>query len=463
MMWKLSNSQDDWALFFKAKYTNKHGQWNTNWKLSSVWNGLKWAWQSLQDDLKWNVGDGKSISVRFDNWIGDSPLINIMVQSQFVENNINMKVAEILNNGNWSIPEEIKNAITSFSLPDVSGMDDELCWKVTLSCEFTISAVVNKIILREEKVQWSKYIWNAFLHLSIASNVWKLLQGIYIDDTKMVKNGYAMVSRCCICEEAEDNMSHLLWDCKFSLAIWAWLCNIFNFSMPKNFEDVWRCAETKISLIQHVWIRAACFTLKEFWFQKNERFFEEIKPDISKFKCKLLKTIFEHSIRLKGSKWNQVYDNQIISFFKLGPRFSRYQCITACQRYAPELEFTMFCCDGVSFGNPGAAGFGIVIRDHFNQVFGAITGGLGTSTNYISEVYAVVNAAELAVTWNLQKIIITSDSNTIANQFENNHIPWFVRTRWRNAIKNISVIRFTHSLREINFSVDCAAKRGASL
>ncbi|XP_026383906.1 uncharacterized protein LOC113279425 [Papaver somniferum] len=313
---------------------------------------------------------------------------------------------------------EIKSAIASFSLPDVSGMNDELCWKVTLSGEFIISAAVNKIRTRGEKVQWSKYIWNAFLHPSIASNVWKLIQGLYIDDTKMVKNGYDMVSRCCICEEDEDSMSHLLWE---------------------------------------------CFTLKELWFQKNKIFFEEIKPDISKFKCKLLKTIAEHSIRIKGSKLNQEYDNQIISFFKLGPRISKYQSIIACQWNEPEFEFTMFCCDGASLGNPGAVGFGIVIRNHSTQVFGAITGGLGIATNYIAEVYAVVNAAELVVDWKLQNIIIKSYSKTVSDQFEQDQIPWFVRTRWRNATKRISVIRLAHSFREINFSADCAAKKGASL
>ncbi|XP_026445698.1 uncharacterized protein LOC113346374 [Papaver somniferum] len=205
------------------------------------------------------------------------------------------------------------------------------------------------------------------------------------------------------------------------------------------------------------------FYIKRAVISKNKRFFGEIKPDISKFKCKLLKKIAEHSIRIKGSKWNQEYDNQIISFFKLGPRFSRYQSIIACQWNEPEFEFTMFCCDGSSFGNPGAAGFGIVIRDHSTQVLGAVTGGLGIAKNYIAEVYAVVNAAELAVDWKLQKIIIKSDSKTVSDQFEHDQIPCFVRTRWRNATKRISVIIFAHSFKEINFSADCAAKKGASL
>ncbi|XP_026459189.1 uncharacterized protein LOC113359830 [Papaver somniferum] len=66
MLCKIVNSQEDWALFFKSKYKDKHNQWCNNWKMSSVWNGLKWAWQSLQEYLKWSVGNGKTISLWFD-------------------------------------------------------------------------------------------------------------------------------------------------------------------------------------------------------------------------------------------------------------------------------------------------------------------------------------------------------------------------------------------------------------
>lgn len=47
MMWKIIKSQEEWPLFFLAKFTDKHGQWNTNWKQSTVCSGLRWAWNSL--------------------------------------------------------------------------------------------------------------------------------------------------------------------------------------------------------------------------------------------------------------------------------------------------------------------------------------------------------------------------------------------------------------------------------
>ncbi|XP_026416492.1 uncharacterized protein LOC113311922 [Papaver somniferum] len=123
----------------------------------------------------------------------------------------------------------------------------------------------------------------------------------------------------------------------------------------------------------------------------------------------------------------------------------------------------MFCCDGSSFGNTGKAGFGVVIRDHVCQVVGVMTGGLGITTNYVAENYVVVCAAELAVEWKMQNIIVCSDSKSVLENFARNQAPWFVRVRWQKAIKNLSSVIFQHQLREVNFSADNAAKKGANL
>ncbi|XP_026383891.1 uncharacterized protein LOC113279413 [Papaver somniferum] len=100
--------------------------------------------------------------------------------------------------------------------------------------------------------------------------------------------------------------------------------------------------------------------------------------------------------RMKGNQWNQNYDFQIIAFFNLGLRQSKFKCIKKCYWNPPQNGYTLFCCDGVSVDNVGAAGFGVVVRDHLCQVVGALAGGIGITTNYIAEIYDVVCAAELA-------------------------------------------------------------------
>ncbi|XP_026438983.1 uncharacterized protein LOC113337535 [Papaver somniferum] len=113
MMWKILNSKEELALFFQAKYKDKNGQFTSKWKMSSVWPGLKWAWNALKDDVRWCVGDGTNIYVWFETWIGETPLINQIGEIPFVKENINMKVSELLNGTSWKIPVELQSYINN--------------------------------------------------------------------------------------------------------------------------------------------------------------------------------------------------------------------------------------------------------------------------------------------------------------------------------------------------------------
>ncbi|XP_026383656.1 uncharacterized protein LOC113279166 [Papaver somniferum] len=173
--------------------------------------------------------------------------------------------------------------------------------------------------------------------------------------------------------------------------------------------------------------------------------------------------VWEGGLRITYNKWDQNYDQDITLFFKLGTRSIKFQDIKVCHWQAPSFGVTLFCCDGASFGNPGLAGFGVVVRDHLCQVICTLTGGLGITTNYIAEVFVVTCAAELVVEWKLGSIIISSDSQKVINEFTSSKIPWFIKMRWRRAASQLMSIRFCHCYRETNFSADVVAKNGAQL
>ncbi|XP_026435797.1 uncharacterized protein LOC113333589 [Papaver somniferum] len=107
MMWKLKTSKEEWSLFFAAKFQDKNGQWTSQWKLSSVWPGFKWDWQSLKNDVRWIIGKGDNISVWFDTWTGEGPLIDRIGFTDHVKNNFQMKVKDLLQNNEWVIPIEL--------------------------------------------------------------------------------------------------------------------------------------------------------------------------------------------------------------------------------------------------------------------------------------------------------------------------------------------------------------------
>ncbi|XP_026384210.1 uncharacterized protein LOC113279756 [Papaver somniferum] len=121
LMWRILNSDEEWAMFLSAKFQDRYGQWTSNWKQSTIWKGLKWAWNALKDDIRWKIGDVSHISVWFDIWLGENPLINDIGYTDFIKNNIGLKVNSLLSEGHWNIPIELQQYISNYKLPAVHG------------------------------------------------------------------------------------------------------------------------------------------------------------------------------------------------------------------------------------------------------------------------------------------------------------------------------------------------------
>ncbi|XP_026399822.1 uncharacterized protein LOC113295711 [Papaver somniferum] len=301
MMWRLIFSSDEWALFFTAKFKNKYGIWFSGWKLSSVRAGLQWAWTALQEDITWFVGNGANIYVWLDTWYGSSPLINEIGYTEFVHNNLQMKVRNLIIDNEWHIPPQLQQFLHIDNMPNIGSEVDCIVWNLHSSGQFNTAMAVEKLRFKEQKVNWSSHIWRSYLHPSIASNIWKLLQGVYVDDDVKRKYGYEIPSRCCVCKSDQDCMEHTLWICDFSAQIWSCLGNIFTFSMPSSFHEVFSTAKHHSPFIQEVWMTAACTTIRDLWFQRNKIFFEGGDTHLHSFKSRIVKKFNENGARMKGN------------------------------------------------------------------------------------------------------------------------------------------------------------------
>lgn len=133
---------------------------------------------------------------------------------------------------------------------------------------------------------------------------------------------------------------------------------------------------------------------------KKRRLFDAMLPDAQSFKCRIMKMVYEGGYRMKGNKY-------------LGPRKTRFRSIKERHWFPPNMGFTLFCCDGASFGILEW----LVLELLSCQVIGTLSGGIGLATNYIAEVYAVVCAVDLAVEWDLEQIILNSDSKAVISDF----------------------------------------------
>lgn len=72
--------------------------------------------------------------------------------------------------------------------------------------------------------------------------------------------------------------------------------------------------------------------------------------------------------------------------------------------------------DGAARGNPGDAGFGVVLEDGDEAV--EVAGFLGRTTNNVAEYVALLAALALARRRGLERLVLHSDSELIVRQLE---------------------------------------------
>ncbi|XP_026458435.1 uncharacterized protein LOC113358940 [Papaver somniferum] len=162
---------------------------------------------------------------------------------------------------------------------------------------------------------------------------------------------------------------------------------------------------------------------------------------------------------MKGKMWNTTYDLQILKV-----------CRRIYSKSIKEIFFSLpvnnqilLCCDGASLGNPGMSGYGFVGRSSNGECIFAMAGGLGVATNYFAEVMALLCAGEWVIMNGKLEVIFRIDSRAVIAAFSSGHIPWFAITRWKKISEALMSWNFVHIYREVNFSADAIAKKGANL
>ncbi|XP_026400439.1 uncharacterized protein LOC113296346 [Papaver somniferum] len=94
---------------------------------------------------------------------------------------------------------------------------------------------------------------------------------------------------------------------------------------------------------------------------------------------------------------NNAEDVIILDYFRVNHRRVKFLQPTGCFWEPPEENDIQLCCDGAARGNPGVAGAGVVERNARCLVLGAMSIGLGVTTNYLAEFYGILVGMEWAV------------------------------------------------------------------
>jgi ribonuclease HI len=128
-------------------------------------------------------------------------------------------------------------------------------------------------------------------------------------------------------------------------------------------------------------------------------------------------------------------------------------------RRQPPDEGIIAFCDGGSRGNPGPAGYGVLIEDLDGQKLAELSEYLGKTTNNVAEYSALLAALEWALSHGRSRLRVVADSELLVRQIQGRYKvssadlrPLYEEARRR--IARLDLFRIEHVLRGKNQKAD---------
>src|SRR5713101_4286439 len=125
----------------------------------------------------------------------------------------------------------------------------------------------------------------------------------------------------------------------------------------------------------------------------------------------------------------------------------------------PPEHYLIAHSDGGARGNPGPAGYGVVIQDETGRKVAALSQYLGHQTNNFAEYQGLIAALEYAVEHGHKALKVVSDSELLVRQIKGvykvkNAILKELHARAKQLIMQLEWFSIDHALREHNREAD---------
>src|SRR6266576_690987 len=127
--------------------------------------------------------------------------------------------------------------------------------------------------------------------------------------------------------------------------------------------------------------------------------------------------------------------------------------------YSPPQNYLVAYSDGGARGNPGPAGYGVVIKDETGKKIAELSQYLGHQTNNVAEYQGLIAALEYAVKHEYKALKLVSDSELLVRQIKGiykvkNSVLQDLHARAKELIRQLNWFSIGHALREHNQEAD---------
>ncbi|GKV48453.1 hypothetical protein SLEP1_g55266 [Rubroshorea leprosula] len=267
---RLAKGEDGlWSKVISSKYGENGGHW-LDWVRDRSGGGSIW-WRDIQnlnagdggnagwltEGFRIKVGEGKRVSFWWDEWCGEICLANKFPRLYILSTGKDKECFQIGRalNGTWrwnltwrrtlhqweeETAKELQNMIEKLRISP--GSADNWKWIHSPDGEYstaTAYALLTKQRREEEEAELHKRIWNPSIPSKVAAFNWKVLLDRIPTKLNLLKRGVIKEEeerKCVLCEQEEEDSSHLFLKCKIVKWLWRACANWWGIKVELQNE-----------------------------------------------------------------------------------------------------------------------------------------------------------------------------------------------------------------------------------
>lgn len=237
-----SNENSLWKEVIKGKY-GVEGNWAAKHVSGpygvSLWKSIRNLWPKFRSKAHFRIGNGLKTSFWEDNWLGQNSLkqlfpdIYILNQQQeaivgevWSIHGWNLSYRRLLND--WEITRITEFYKTLDQFKGTSLSEDCILWQGNRQGTFSIKSAYKEFNVSNNQIDcWPwKLIWKVKIPYKVACFTWLLARKAVLTQDILIRRGFHLCSKCYLCGEEAETISHLFLHCRIIEQLWRIFINL---------------------------------------------------------------------------------------------------------------------------------------------------------------------------------------------------------------------------------------------
>lgn len=153
-------------------------------------------------------------------------------------------------------------------------------WPLDSKGMFSVSSVFNLIISSEDNDEDWSWLWRLNCWEKIKVLLWTIMKGRILTNAERARRHLTVDKTCPICQEEEETIKHLLWDCTAAREAWRFTSSPINYAFRQNdtlASWIKRNISSKDWTVDHTaWGPRFAFMIWGLWKSRNKLVFNGI-------------------------------------------------------------------------------------------------------------------------------------------------------------------------------------------